>query len=41
MLLGSRANWVLVPHGAADVHVEGFPEESLEDWHRRQGLLDE
>ena len=23
-----------------DVHVDGFPEESLEEWHRRHGVLD-
>lgn len=41
MLLESRANWVEVPEGRHDVRVEEFPDESLEDWHRRHGLLDE
>ena len=40
MLLDSKANWVRVPEGPRDVHVDGFPEESLEDWHRRHRLLD-
>lgn len=41
MLLDSKANWVQVPDGANDVQLQGFPEESLEEWHRRQGLLEE
>lgn len=40
MLLDSKANWVEVPGGRGDVHLDAFPEESLEDWHRRHGLLD-
>ena len=40
MLLNSKANWVAVPDGPNDVHRDGFPDESLEDWHRRHGLLD-
>ncbi|MFL6593274.1 MAG: GFA family protein [Luteimonas sp.] len=40
ILLDSKANWVPVPEGREDVHVEGFPAESLEQWHRRHGLLD-
>ena len=41
MLLDSRANWVEVPTGAREVHVDRFPDESLEAWHRRQGLLED
>lgn len=40
MLLEFKANWVGVPDGRHDVHLDGFPEESLEEWHRRHGLLD-
>ncbi len=40
MLLDSRADWVQVPDGPHDVHVDGFPDESLAAWHRRHGLLD-
>ena len=40
MLLDSKANWVEVPHGPHDLRLGGFPEESLEAWHRRHGLLD-
>ena len=39
MLLGSKANWVRVPQGKDDLRMDGFPDESLEDWHRRHGLL--
>jgi len=38
MLLDSKAHWVPVPNGRHDVHCEGYPEESLEEWHRRHGL---
>lgn len=40
MLLNSKANWVDVPASDHDTHFDGFPKESLEDWHRRHGLLD-
>ena len=40
MLLDSKANWVQVPDGPHDVRLDTTPEESLEDWHRRHGLLD-
>lgn len=40
MMLGSKANWVPVPDGWHDVHCQGYPEESLEAWHRRHGLLE-
>jgi hypothetical protein len=40
MLLGSKAPWVKVPAGAGETHCDGFPQESLEQWHRRHGLFD-
>lgn len=40
ILLDSKPRWVDVPQGAHDVHHAGYPPESLEDWHRRHGLLD-
>ena len=40
-LLGSKANWVEVPEGKREKHFREFPQESLEDWHRRHGLLQE
>jgi hypothetical protein len=41
ILLDSKANWVRVPRGPHEHHFDHFPEESLEDWHRHHGLLDE
>lgn len=41
MLLDSRPDWVRVPAGPGEVHRRGFPDESLEQWHRRHGLLAE
>jgi hypothetical protein len=40
ILLDSKANWARVPKGPHDRHFQHFPEESLEDWHRRHGFLD-
>jgi hypothetical protein len=31
--------WVDVPRGKGHRHFDEWPEESLEDWHRRHGLL--
>ncbi|HET6546445.1 MAG TPA: GFA family protein [Rhodanobacteraceae bacterium] len=41
IMLDSKANWVKVPGGAHDAHFDAYPDESLEQWHRRHGLLDE
>lgn len=41
ILLHSKADWVAVPDGGSDRHFDGYPDESLEAWHRRHGLLDE
>lgn len=41
MLLDSKASWVEVSSGKHDVHLQEFPEESLEEWHRRHGLLEQ
>jgi hypothetical protein len=40
ILLDYKANGARVPQGPHDRHFQQFPEESLEDWHRRHGLLD-
>lgn len=37
-MLGSRAAWVPVEGGAADPRFEAYPDESLAEWHARQGL---
>ncbi len=41
IMLGSKANWVEVPEGARERHFEEYPEESIADWHARQGLTDD
>ena len=41
ILLDSKANWVVADHGEKEHHFQHFPEESLQEWHRRHGLLDE
>jgi hypothetical protein len=41
IMLDSKANWVKVPGGAYDAHFDAYPDESLEQWHRSHGLLDE
>ena len=39
MMLDFKANWADLPKGKGDKHVKRYPKESLEDWHRRHGLL--
>ncbi len=41
ILLESAAPWVEAPQGGREHHFDGFPDESIEDWHRRHGLYDE
>lgn len=41
MLLDSKAAWVQPDIRKKDESFEGYPDESLEAWHRRQGLLDD
>jgi hypothetical protein len=36
--LDFAAPWVDVPRGKGHVHSRRWPDESLEDWHRRHGL---
>jgi len=38
IMLDFVAPWVDVPHGAKHVHFASYPEESIVDWHKRQGL---
>ena len=41
IMLDSNAEWVQVPEGAGHVRFGGYPELSIEEWHRRHGLLEE
>lgn len=38
ILLDSKASWVEVDAGPDDKQFDGYPEESLEQWHERLGL---
>ena len=38
LMLGSKANWVSVASRPGDKRFEGYPDESIADWHRRLGL---
>jgi hypothetical protein len=40
-MLNYAAPWCEIPHDASERHFPEFPDESLEDWHRRHGLYDE
>jgi hypothetical protein len=40
IMLKYKPAWVEVPENAGHVRFEEYPNESLEDWHRRHGLLD-
>ena len=39
MMLDFMASWCNVPRGKREHHMQRYPKESLEDWHRRHGLL--
>jgi hypothetical protein len=39
IMLGSKANWVVVPKGRNERHFRAFSREAIIDWHRRRGLL--
>lgn len=36
MMLGSKAGWVETAAGPADQQFDGYPDESLTEWHERQ-----
>jgi hypothetical protein len=39
LMLGSKPGWVPVPpEGPTERHFDGYPEESIEAWHRKRGL---
>jgi hypothetical protein len=37
--LAYAPDWIDVPEGKGHIHCETWPAESLEDWHKRHGLL--
>ncbi len=40
LMVGSKAAWVDLREGGNDKVFEGFPDESIEEWHKRLGLED-
>jgi hypothetical protein len=38
LMLGSRASWVVPNVDSHDETFDGYPEESIADWHKRRGL---
>jgi hypothetical protein len=38
ILLGSKSNWVPLQLGPDDKQFDGYPDESIADWHIRLGL---
>lgn len=40
ILLASKADWVAIDKRRNDTLFDGYPNQSLEDWHRDNGLLD-
>lgn len=41
IMLGSKAPWVQPDIGATDQCFDGYPEQSIEDWHKERGLWSE
>jgi len=42
LMLGSKASWCQIPAASdCDTHFEAYPNEAIEDWHRKRGLLEE
>lgn len=41
IMLASKPDWVRVPRSRRDTEFAGYPEESIEDWHRKRGLYEE
>jgi hypothetical protein len=37
-MLDHKVLWVEVPSGEGHKHFPGYPDESIEAWHRRHGL---
>jgi hypothetical protein len=39
IMLCSKPGWVRIDDGGTEAHYDIYPAESLEDWHRRHGLM--
>ncbi len=40
LMLGYKASWIPVPDGTDDTHHEFYPDEGIEQWHRRLGFYE-
>ncbi len=40
LMLGSKADWVVVPDDPGDKHFDAYPDESIAAWHERHGFTD-
>ena len=41
MMLGAEPDWARFDAKKGEARFADYPEESLDDWHRRHGLLDQ
>ena len=41
MMVGSKASWIRVDARGSEKLHDDYPKQSLEDWHRTRGLLDQ
>ena len=41
LMVGSKASWVELRQGDSDKIFDGYPDESIAEWHRRLGLEDQ
>lgn len=41
LMVASKASWVELREGERDKVFDGYPDESIADWHRRLGLTDD
>ncbi|MTI07985.1 GFA family protein [Roseibium denhamense] len=40
IMLRDKPDWVDVPNGPGHVHFDGYPDKSIEDWHKSKGLFE-
>jgi len=38
IMLKDKPDWIEVPDGPGHVHFDGYPDKSIEDWHKAHGL---
>lgn len=40
IMLKDKPSWIDVPEGPGHVHFQGYPDKSIEEWHKAHGLLE-